>query len=190
MKYSFGRTGWSADDLAYAYTLRFAATPTFIQHDDHIENPPEPANPDGYSYISLITKEKWTPNVKLTTHCSFTDVAAPLVVLPKTLYEKDGKLYYGDYLEVVIWKNGINVWKLWLQADGSVKYHNLLKLETPLAPDVIHNFSVEIRESYFVITLDEHRVTLRCEDIFDSFHLGITGCEGPCRFYDMQIESL
>ena len=38
------------------------------------------------------------------------------------------------------------------------------------------------------VTLDGSRVSIYCGDIYEHFHLGITGCEGPCRFYDLQIE--
>ena len=32
------------------------------------------------------------------------------------------------------------------------------------------------------------KINLRIEDLFPSFYMGITGCEGSCRFYDMKIE--
>ena len=36
--------------------------------------------------------------------------------------------------------------------------------------------------------LDDLSFNLYCDKIYESFHLGFTGCEGPCRFYDLQIE--
>ena len=52
----------------------------------------------------------------------------------------------------------------------------------------IHTLSAELKENYMVIELDGVKTTLRTEDLFPSFYLGITGCEGCCRFYDMKIE--
>ena len=178
------------DGLTHAWSIRFPPMPEFHQQDDYIENLPAPASRDGYSYVSLLTTDKLTPNVKLTTRCSFEGKGAPLVVLPKSLIEKDGRLYYGDYLEVVLWKNGINVWNLWMEADGTVTVRNLLRLEQPVQPGVIHSLSVEIQKDRFVIFLDGNKAELYCGEIYDCFHLGITGCEGPCRFYDMSIVQL
>lgn len=188
MKCVFKAGNWSMNGLTHAFSVRFDAMPALTQQDEYLENLPSSASNDGYAYVSLVTKDKVHPNVKISTRCSFLDRAAPLVVLPKNLVEKDGRAYYSDCLEVVIWKNGINVWKLWEAEDGTVKYHILMCLEKDLEPDVIHDLSVEIQQEYFVITVDGFRVSLRCEEIYDSFHLGITGCEGPCKFYSMEIE--
>ena len=110
-------------------------------------------------------------------------------MLPKNLIEKDGILYYGDYLEVVLWKNGVNVWNLWMDEAGDVKIRNLLSLKTPVEAGKIHDFGLEIQKDRFIVTLNGQRLSLYCPDIYESFHLGITGCEGPCRFYDMEIEN-
>jgi len=186
----FQKNGWSMEGLTHAWSIRFAPMPEFHQQDDYIENLPAAVSRDGYSYVSLLTTDKLTPSVKLTTHCAFDGRGAPLVVLPKNLMEKDGRLYYGDYLEVVLWKGGINVWSLWMEADGSVKVRNLLRLEHPVQTGVVHELSVEIQNDRFVIFLDGAKTELYCGDIYDRFHLGITGCEGPCRFYDMTIEHI
>ena len=189
MKYEFKKDGWSMDGLTYAFSIRFDPNmPEFQQQEDYIENIPYEKMRDGYAYVSLVTKEKVTPNVKISTRCAFEDLAAPLFVLPKELIEKDGRLFYGDYLEVVLWKNGINVWNLWTAEDGEVKIRNLLRMSLPVTTGEIHDFAVEIKADRFVVTMDGHKVELYCDEIYDSFHLGFTGCEGPCRFYDMVIE--
>lgn len=189
MKYEFKKDGWSIDGLTHAFSIRFAPMPEFRQQEEYIENVPTQVMRDGFSYVSLVTKEKVTPNIKISTRCAFEDLAAPLFVLPKELIEKDGMLYYGDYLEVVLWTNGINVWNLWTGEDGQVKIRNLLRLELPVKTGEIHDFAMEVQKDRFVVTLDDHKVDLYCNEIYDSFHLGITGCEGPCRFYNMEIET-
>lgn len=187
MKYVFQKGAWSMENLVHAGSVRFPPMPDFIQQEGYIENQMTSASQDGYAYISLVTKEKMQLGVQISTRCAFEKRAAPLLVLPKNLIEKDGKLYYEDYLEVVLWKNGINVWNLWKGEDGTVQIRNLLQLEQPVEADVIHELTVKIRKDRFTISLDGNRVSLYCDAIFDSFHLGITGCEGPCRFYDMEI---
>lgn len=188
MKCDFKKDSWSMEGLTHALSVRFDPMPEFMQMEDHIANAPCDVLDDGYAYVSLVTKEKLSPNVKISTRCAFDDLAAPLFVLPKELIEKDGRLYYGDYLEAVLWTHGINVWKLWTGEDGEVKIRNLLRLELPVETGKIHDFALEVQKDRFVVTLDDYKISLYCDDIYDSFHLGITGCEGPCRFYDMEIE--
>lgn len=190
MKYEFKKNGWSMDGLTYAGSARFPAMPEMAQQEDYIENVPTEIMRDGYAYVSLVTKEKVSPNIKITSRCAFEDLAAPLFVMPREMVEKDGYLFYSDYLEVVLWTNGINVWKLWKDEDGEVKVRNLLRLNMPLEKSVIHDVSVEIQKDRFAIQVDDFNVELYCGDIYEQFHLGITGCEGPCRFYDMEIEKI
>ncbi len=179
------------DGLTHAYSTRFEPMPGFSQAKDCIENVPTTVNVEGgYAYVSLVTKEKLTPGVKLSARCSFENAAAPLFVLAKDLTEKDGLLYYGDYLEAVIWKNGINAWNLWTDETDTVQIRNLMELKMPVEQGSIHEFSLEIHKDRFVIGLDGLKVSLYCGDIYDNFHLGITGCEGLCRFYDMEISTL
>lgn len=189
MKYDFKKNCWSMDGLTHALSIRFDPMPDFLQQEDCIANAPCDVLNDGYAYVSLVTKEKLKPNIKISTRCAFEDLAAPLFVLPKELIEKDGRFYYGDYLEVVLWTHGINVWNLWTDDAGNVQIRNLMRLELPVETGKIHDFAVEVQKDRFVVTLDDYKVSLYCDAIYDSFHLGITGCEGPCRFYDMEIEN-
>ena len=190
MRVEFKKDGWSTQEITYAGSVRFGQMPELAQEEDHIANVTSDAAKDGYAYISLVTKEKVRPGVKLSTRCAFDELAAPLIVLPKELIEKDGKQYYADYLEVVLWVNGINVWNLWTDETGETKIRNLLRLKQPVEPGVVHDFAVEITEDRFNVSLDGNQVSLYCGDIYDSFHLGITACEGPCRFYDMEITEI
>lgn len=190
MRYDFSKGNWSMEGLAYAYSCRFAQNTQFIQREDCIENPKDPAMRDGYSYITLLTKEKVKPGTRLITHCAFRGLAAPLMVIVKELFEKDGLPSYGDYQEVVLWKNGLNVWDLWIQEDGTVKYNKLLGIEASLEEETVHSLTVDVLEQEFVITLDGQTLHIRDEHIYPEFYIGITGCEGVCRFYDMEITQL
>ena len=39
------------------------------------------------------------------------------------------------------------------------------------------------------ITLDGQTNFLRVEDLFESFHMGVTACEGIARLYEFSVES-
>lgn len=191
MRYDFSKGNWSMEGLQYAYSCRFNQNTKFVQREDCIENPPDPAmDKYGYSYITLATDKKLKPGARLTTRCSFRGLAAPLVVLIKDLFEKDGLPSYGDYQEVVLWKNGMNVWNLWLREDGTVEYHKLLGIDASLEEETIHTLTVDVQEQGFDITMDGQKLYVRDEHIYPAFYLGITGCEGVCRFYDMEITEL
>ena len=190
MKYNFSKGNWTMEGLSYAYSARFSQNSVFLQREDCIENPRDPEMRDGFSYITLLTKEKMKPGVRLSTRCSFEGLAAPLVVIVKDLFDKNGLLSYGDYQEVVLWKNGMNVWNLWLRDDGEVEYHNLLRIQDNLEEKKIHDLTVEVQEAGFEITLDGHRLYVRDEHIYPEFYIGITGCEGVCKFFDLEITEL
>lgn len=192
MKINFAKGAWSTDELTYAYTYRFDETNEFIQNEDSIENAENPKSPaDGYDYLSLVTKEAFGFGTRITTRCSFEGNAAPLIVIPDCLDDcADGYKRYGRYFEVVLYKNGINVWRHWRKEDGTPTWHKCLGMEFPVTAGEIHTLSVEFKENYMVIELNGVKTNLRTEDLFSSFHLGVTGCEGPCRFYDMTVESV
>lgn len=189
MQFSFQKSAWDESALTHAYTHRFPYTNRFIQLPDCIENPENPAMPDGYDYLSLMTRHPFPLGTTVTTRCSFSGMAAPLLIFSEDLELcEDGCYRYGNYFEVVLYKNGINVWRLWRQEDGSVTWHRRLGAEFPITEGEIHTLSVTLSQEYMDIDMDGVKLSLRVEDLFPSFYLGITGCEGPCLFYGMSIE--
>ena len=186
---NFQKGAWDEALLTHAYTHRFPYTNRFIQYSDSIENPPNPAMPDGYDYLSLMTRQAFPLGTKVTARCSFSGTAAPLLIFSEDLELcEDGCYRYGNYFEVVLYKQGVNVWRLWRQEDGSVAWHKRLGVELPVTENAIHTVSVQLKDGYMEIGVDGLKLSLRAVDLFPTFYLGITGCEGPCRFYDLTIE--
>ena len=187
MKYQFGKDQWTMDGLQLAYSARFVQNSQFIQREDCIENPADETIDDGYSYISLVTKEKMKTGTRIVTHCSFEGLAAPLMVVVKDLFERNGVPTYCDYQEVVLWKNGMNVWNLWGQEDGTVVWHKLVGVDAQLEEKKIHELIVDVLADGFQIQMDGQSIYVRDEHLYPEFYIGITGCEGVCKFYDMEI---
>ena len=189
MKISFAESAWNTDEMTYAYSWRFPETPVFVQKDDCVENLKNPAaSCAGYDFISLLTKKKFGAGTKITTRCAFEGDAAPLIVFADELdTDENGSKRYGNYFEVVLYKNGINVWRLWKQADGTVTWHKRLGVEFPVSEGDIHTLSVEMKKDDLVIEADGRKITLRAEDFFPACHIGINACEGICRFYDLSV---
>ena len=166
---------WNTEEVTYAYSRRFEETPVFVQKEEWVESAENPAATYGFDNISLLTKERYGVGTKITTECAFFDDGAPLIL-------------YGNYIEVVLYKNGINVWRLW-EEGGKVVWHKRLGVEFPLEAGVFHTLTVETAEKMLHITVNgTYRMHLRVEDLFEVFHAGIDACEGVNRFRKLDVE--
>ena len=179
--------GWSNEDLTYAYSRRFSQTPVFQQREDCIENQKDEASAQGYDNINLLTRERLGSGTTITTRCAFEHPGAPLITItPELTEDSRGVLGFDNYVEVVLYKYGVNVWRLWKQ-DDAITWKRLLGVEFPVTEGDIHTLSVKVVDKVLHIQADDHRFQLRVEDLFDRFHIGINACEGICRFYDLDI---
>ena len=184
---SFAENAWENSGFVYAYTRRFPQTPVFTQAADHVENQADPDGPGGYENISLLTERKYCAGTTVSAMMDFEGLGAPIIMLSETMErDENGALRFDDYFEVVLYKNGINVWRL-EPKDGKVVWHKLVGVEFPLAENERHSLSVQINEKTLVIDADCHRITLWSEELPAEFHVGIDACEGINRFYDLTI---
>ena len=175
------------EGLTYAYSYRFSETPVFEQEDDCIVNRKNPLQEQGFDNITLLTKEKCLPGTKITTVCSFDRFGAPLITIAESLtLDENGKMRYGDYLEVVVYKNGVNVWRMYFK-DGKVTWDCLLSVEFSLEEMKKHTLSAQILKNKLVICANERKMTLHIENMYPSFHVGVNACEEINRFYSMEI---
>lgn len=195
MHLSFAKDRWSTGEFTYAYSRRFEETPVFTQRDEYVESLADPAAVYGYENISFVTAEKVPVGTKITTRCAFFGDGAPLILLAKDLVsDSRSVLRYGDYFEVVLYKNGINVWRLRQDPagkpeNGYVVWHKRLGAEFPVEEGVPHELVVQTAENTLKITVDgSHSLTLRTEDLFPAFHAGIDACEGINRFWSLDVE--
>lgn len=189
MKISFGNEDWKKD-LIQAYSFRFTETPDFKQAEDHISTSVNPQHREGFDNISLLIPETYSAGVKVTLRCAFEELGCPEIILvkkPETC--DDGAVRYGECFEVVLWKNGVNVWRHYMdEVDHRCYWHKRLGLTMPMAEKEIHQLEVEIVEDYIIFCVDGIRTKLRTEDLFEQFYVGLTACEGIVRLYDVQIE--
>ncbi|MBR3929675.1 MAG: hypothetical protein IKJ65_11815 [Clostridia bacterium] len=175
------------EGLTYAYSYRFSETPVFEQEDDCIVNRKNPLQEQGFDNITLLTKEKCLPGTKITTVCSFDRFGAPLITIAESLtLDENGKMRYGDYLEVVVYKNGVNVWRMYFK-DGKVTWDCLLCVEFSLEEMKKHTLSAQILKNKLVICANERKMILHIENMYPSFHVGVNACEEINRFYSMEI---
>lgn len=188
MRVEFSKgSGWE-DRLLTAYTFRFAETPLFTQEQDHIRTAENPAHPEGYDNISLLSKETYTAGATVTMHCAFEGLGCPQIILVENVEQcADGALRYGACFEVSLYENGFNVWRHYRE-NGECSWHQRLGVEYPVAENTVHELNVCVQENMLEIILNGQRTILRTEDIPERFHLGLTACEGIARVYDLQIQ--
>ena len=180
-EYNFA-PGWKAADFIPAASFRTPYRVPFVQEVDCIRN--EEGETD---YISMVSREKIGPGAVIETHCAYEGSGAPLIVLCddlKTL--ENGDIQYGTHIEIVLYKNGCNVWHIVVE-DGKQKASALVKCRYPVTAGEKHLLRVEFAEKLMKIHCAGFEMDLPCEKLPSSFHAGVTACEGPCRFYDLNI---
>ena len=188
MKISFAKDGNWKEQMFTAYSYRFTETPEFTQLDDCITTAVNPNHREGFDNISLLTRERYELGVTATLRCAFDGLGCPEIILVEEPEQcDDGAIRYGGCFEVIPWKNGMNVWRHFREEDGCCHWHIRLWLTFPLAEKDIHELKVQVLDKQLVITLNGSRTILRTEDLPHKFHLGVTGCEGIARMYDLDI---
>lgn len=184
----FDSPAWQTE-LQTAYTFRYTQTPRLMQLDDCVTTRVNPSHPEGYDNVSLLTKERFGVGSKASLTCSFEGLGCPEIILVEQVEScPDGALRYGACIEVVLYENGINVWRHF-RTDGVCSWHKRLGIQYPVAAGEKHLLSVEVKEQMLCITLDGQTNFLRVEDLFESFHMGVTACEGIARLYEFSVES-
>ena len=185
MIYSFKPGKWENSGLEYAYSWRFERFPRFRQEADCIENNPIPDVENDFDYMGLMTPERYGAGTTLSVKMRFENLAAPMLLLSMD-HELDGQGHIRtlEYYEIVIWKNGLNVWRHYTR-ERKPGHFLVLGATFPLATEEKHRLRVDVREDRLLMNVDGHAFNLYLHDLTDTFRLGYTACEGYCRLYDM-----
>lgn len=185
--FSFAEGQWENEPLQRVYTFRFTETPDFTQHADCIGGGVNASHKEGFDNISLLTKETYGVGVKAQLRCAFEGAGCPEIIFVEKLENcADGAVRYGACFEIVLYRNGLNIWRHYRE-DGRCFWYKRLGWEFPVSENEIHDVRAEVRENYLTVEVDGKRMTLRVEDMFDSFHVGLTVCEGIARAYELSV---
>ncbi len=185
--YSFAKDA-GGERLVQAYSFRFTETPDFTQAADHVTTAVNPSHREGYDNISLLSPEAYSAGVSARLRCSFDGLGCPEIILVKQPERcSDGAVRYGECFEIVLWKNGVNVWRHFMDEDRKCSWHKRLGLRMSVSEGDIHELEVKTKENYIIFSVDGVSAELRVEDLFDRFYVGVTACEGIVRLYDFEI---
>ena len=188
MYIDFSKGCWEEKEFTTCYSFRFTETPRFTQEADHIRTAVNPEHREGFDNISLLTRDTYTAGVTATIHCAFEGVGCPEIILVEEPEQcDDGAVRYGGCFEIIPWKNGMNVWRHYREVNGCCHWHIRLWLTFDLEENKIHELTVQVLDKELHITLNGQKTILHTEDLPYKFHVGITGCEGIARLYDLQI---
>ena len=184
-----GSADWKKD-LTQAYTFRYRETPDFTQCEDHITTAVNPNHKEGYDNISLLFPETYTAGVKAKLRCSFDGLGCPEIILVEKPEKcEDGAVRYGACFEIVLYKNGVNIWRHYMdEPDHKCYWHKRIGLKMPVTEKDIHELEVEVVENYITFSVDGVSLQVRTEDLFKEFYVGATACEGIVRLYDIEVE--
>lgn len=190
-KISFANKNWT-EELQEAYSYRFTETSHFKQAEDHITTAVNAQHREGFDNISLITRRAYSGGVRISLRCAFDGRGCPEIILVKKPERcDDGVVRYGECFEVVLWENGVNVWRHYMdETDHRCYWHKRLGLTLQVAEKDLHQLDVEIMEDYIFFSVDGVCAKLLTEDLFEQFYVGLTACEGIVRLYDLHIEEV
>ncbi|OQA85405.1 MAG: hypothetical protein BWY31_01927 [Lentisphaerae bacterium ADurb.Bin242] len=177
---------------------RFDYVGEMVQHGDYIVNK-TPNLPDetifkkhgSDVYASLVFHKKFTGSAVISSRMSFDHRMAPLIVIaPELGKSKDGIPEFREHFEIVLFDEGINVWRH-LYTDGKPSWYKAAFLKTSYLPKTVYDLQVELR-----FVKQGCQMILRCEgkefgylelNLPDSYYAGIIACEGRNRFYDFKV---
>ena len=195
---SFARGKWDPDMFLRARNPYTDVYGDWIQEADCIAN----RIPDGCTandglgprgdefYVSLMTKAKINPSVKISGRMSFYPQMAPVLSFCNHFkLREDGNFAFDKQVEVVIYNEGINVWRHF-GPDVDPNYVRICYASFEMFPDTIYNLEVEIKDAEMKISVADRVIGCYVPELTEPFHTGILGCEGLNRFYDLSIRPL
>ena len=186
--YSFADESWK-QGLVQAYSFRFTETPAFTRAGDHVTTAVNPAHREGFDNISLLSPTPYAAGVSAKLRCAFDGLGCPEIILVKKPERcDDGAVRYGECFEIVLWKNGVNVWRHFMDEHRKCSWHKRLGLTMSVSEKEIHELEVKTEKDYITFSVDGISAKLRTEDLFERFYVGVTACEGIVRLYDFRIQ--
>ena len=207
---NFARGRWDPKEWLTFKSVRFDYVHEFVQMDDHIVNPSDPAWSDEelYAkhvtevYASIVHPQKLAGNrIELASTMSFDHLMAPIIVLTPELDKDDkGRHAFKKHYEVVLYNEGLNVWHYTYDDDASkpesrrLHWHLAAFARVPFSPKTKYELKVvmskvEGRPMRMTVECGNVKVGFEDADLPESFYVGVTGCEGRNRFYDFRAKT-
>ncbi len=188
MNLNFAAATWKNDDTVYASSYRFSDTPEFIQCEGWVENGASPEKSFGCDNVTILSLEKFKNGTEVKTKCAFFGISAPLITIAKEICLDGGVYKYGNYFEIVIWKNGINVWRMVMNENKRVSHKLVMGIDRKFKEGVPYTLTAAVNGDMLEVTADGISARAYMGEVYEDYHIGINACEGICRFYELSSE--
>lgn len=188
MELNFARGAWNMEGLVYANSYRWEDVPHFTQEEDCLVNGKTASLATGYENVSLMLKEPISGDAHIVLRTSFDAWGAPLLVLSEDLApDGKGKYRYREYYEVVLYEEGVNVWRLTTDENNTVSWRKAMSVDFPVSCGEIHTLTVDVLGDTLEITADDRKMSVLLPDLFPRYYVGIDACENINRFYSLSV---
>ena len=193
----FTPEGWNPAEWTLVKSPRFDHFGKWVQLGDCIQNEvPADVSPDDLqgkraseTYTSMVYAKPFTGDLRITAGLAFTYRMAPLVVLAPALgKDAAGRPEYREHFEICVFNEGVNVWHHTF-AEGKPSWKKVAFARFPLQPNTRYALGVEIKGKQMSVTIDGHAFGYTDEALPKTAYVGITGCEGVNRFFDLTVTS-
>ena len=186
MKINFGDKSWQ-ESLDFANTYRYAEAPRFTQWGDCIMGCVNKDHPEGFDNAAVMYKDKFIGEAHAALTCSFEGCGCPeVIIVPEPETDEGGVLRYGTCYEVVLYKDGVNIWRHF-RDNGKCHWYKHLGVLFHVAENEKHTLDVTVKDKYITVKVDAMEFSSYVHDMFDSFSLGFAACEGVVRLYDGEL---
>ena len=191
---------WNKADFIEVKSSRWENVNTFKQEKCHIVNvcPKDATKIDMLSkrapetYAAMIWKNPIKGNVIIKSAMSFDYRMAPsIVIAEKPGVSKKGFPEFRTHYEVVLFDQGINVWRHWF-VNGKQIWKKAAYLKADFKPNTKYELKVQIqftgRGPVWTVSCGGHEFGFIDDLMPKEFYAGIVACEGVNRFYDFTVD--
>lgn len=191
---SFAKGKWNQNEWIMVKSPRWCYLGKWIQKYSFIENKiPEStmSKENPISFTSMVLKNKFTVGISIKVKMEFADRMAPLIVIAQELGKnKYGYSEYREHFEIVLWDNGSNIWHHYFE-DNKPSWKLVAYNRFPLKANTEYELEVKYlkrkTDKILVVLVDGYEFGYVDNSLPNEFYIGITGCEGANRFYNIEI---
>lgn len=187
LSYRFGRGQWSAADWIMVRRPDMDELGDWVQHDDYISNELPPVEPPAAGgadpkhsavatkhdvYISMVNKKKVSGDFTVAATMEFEEKQAPSLMLASRIAADDrGRPQYEEHVEVVLFDQGINVWRHQCRDSKSV-WTKVLYARFPLQKSTKYRLQVTRKGSDISVSVEGHTIGYHEDSLPPELSLG------------------
>jgi len=182
MSSSFSKNAWNSSEWIFVKRRDMAGRSDWLQKNDCIEN-------DG-NHTSMVYKKKFKGDMTVSSTTAFADRMAPAIVIVSKIGDSaDGAKAFDEHVEIVIYDEGVNIWRLHT-VDGKSLWEKVAFWKFTLTKNTLYKLEVTKKGKELSVKVDGQTMGYVDSSLQDEYYVGITGCEGVNRFYDFAVKNV